>query len=168
MFTYEANTVLETVQSPPVTVFNLGNCGSPFNSACCDWTYTGGYYTPTTEDMNTGKFKLQLVKPMASGYPPTDLCYNNYNISSYIYVYNASNWSYVGSFGFSLNSGQSSETIEMALTALNLQAGTNYYFELDVNSGYSTFQIYNQPWVPTNKKVGGLRIKEIKTNGGGG
>ena len=54
----------------------------------------------------------------------------------------------------------------MALTALNLQAGTNYYFQLNVNSGYSIFQIYNQPWVPTNKKVGGLRIKEIKTNDG--
>ncbi len=166
-FTYEANTVPATVQSAPVTVFNLANCSSPYNSACCGYTYTGGYYTITTEDVNTGKFKMNLVKPMSGGYPPTDLCYNNYNISGYIYVHDPTTWDYIGSYGFSLNSGQASYSITLPLNTLgSLQAGTNYYFHFSVDSGYGTFEITNQPWTPINKKVGGLRIKEIRTNDG--
>jgi RHS repeat-associated protein len=167
-FTYEANTISVSQQSAPIPVFNLGNCGSPFNAACCGTIPVSANYTPTAEDINTGKFKIQLVKPTNGGIPPTDLCANNYNINAYIYVYN--NGTVVSSNGFSLNTAisppQTNGYIEFPLTTLNVVAGVNYSFQLVVNNGYGTFQIYNQPWVPNNKKIGGLRIKEIRTNDG--
>ena len=166
-FTYEANTVPATVQSAPIPVFNIANCSSPYNSACCGFINTSGNYTITPEDLNSGKFKLTLVKPIVPTSPPSDLCYNNYNISSYIYVYDHTTWAYMGSYGFSLNPGQSNYDITLPLNTLgNLQAGIEYYFHLAVDNGYSTFQITNQPWTPINKKIGGLRIKEIRTNDG--
>jgi RHS repeat-associated protein len=163
-FTYEANAVPKTVQSAPVTVFNLGNCSSPLNTACCGLVTVSNFYTTTTEDINTGKFKLQLVKPTNGS--TGDLCPNNYNITAAITAYN--NGVFVGSYQISLSTNpvQSNTFIEYPLTNLNLVVGVNYSFELVVNSGYATFQIYNQPWVFINRKVGGLRIKEIKTNDG--
>jgi RHS repeat-associated protein len=165
-FTYEANTAPKTVQSSPVQVFSMGNCGSPFDIACCGIKIPTANYTPTAEDISTGKFKIQLVKPMGSGYPPPALCSNSSNIRADLTVYN--NGVYVGSYALSLSTNpvQANASIEYPLTNLNVMAGVNYTFELSVNSGYATFQIYNQPWVPINKKIGGLRIKEIKTNDG--
>jgi RHS repeat-associated protein len=168
-FTFEANTLSSFVQSSPTTVFSLVNCPNAINTACCGFTYVYNYYTPTTEDISTGQFKLQLTRPVNTGSygsPPTDLCPNNYDVTTHIYIYDAY-WNYVGTYGFQLSAGQSNYSVTLPFNYFGtLQAGMQYYFELDVTNGYSVFQIYNQPLVITNKKVGGLRVKEIKSNDG--
>jgi hypothetical protein len=168
-FTFEANTVSTFVQSQPNTVFSLVNCPNALNTACCGYTYAWNYYTPTAEDINTGKFKLQLTRPVNTGSyggPPTDLCSSYYDVTTHIYIYDAY-WNYVGNYSFQLNSGQSNYSVTLPFNYFGtLQAGMQYYFELDVSNGYSVFQIYNQPMVINNRKVGGLRVKEIKSNDG--
>jgi RHS repeat-associated protein len=166
-FTFEANTVPAAEPSPPVTVFSLVNCPNPLNTACCGYTYPYGLYRPTAEDISTGQFKLTLARAVttaSNGNPPADLCTNGYNTSAYIYVYDIY-WNYIGTFGYSLSAGQSYDSQTKNFNYFGtLQAGTFYYFQLVVTNGYSTLEIYNQPVVVNNKKVGGLRVKEIRSH----
>jgi Domain of unknown function (DUF6443) len=165
-FVYEANTISSLDQSPPITVFNLVNCPNPYNASCCGLSSGTANYTLTTEDMNTGKFKLQLTKTMGStiGNTYTELCSGAYDITARINVYQGS--SLIGTHGFAVAANQTSNVIELSPSSLNVQVGILYRFELVVTNGYSTFEIYKRPWTLVNRPVGGLRIKEIKTHDG--
>jgi hypothetical protein len=164
-FTYEANTVSELGQGSIQTVLSMYNCASATSTACCGTTTNAAYYTITTEDLATGKFKIQLTKPI--DYLGNYLCSSSADVSARINVYNPANWSLVGTYGFPLGTNQSTSSITLPLTNLgSFQAGIPYYFELVVVSGYANFTLTKQPYQTLNKLVGGLRVKEIRTNDG--
>jgi RHS repeat-associated protein len=170
-FTYEANTVTETVQTAPISVFNLSNCSSPFVATCCGSTGAADNYV-TELDISTSKYKLNLVKPMGSGNPPPALCPNGSTITAVLNVYDELTFMLVGTKQLFLSVPLNEQSTELTGTLASLgtlspiQNNTNYYFELLVENGYAKFEITNEPWTPINKKVGGLRIKEIKTHDG--
>jgi RHS repeat-associated protein len=168
-FTYEANTIPASVQSPPTTVFSLVNCSNPLNTNCCGTTYAGASFTPTAADISSGTYKLQLTRTIDYNNNGAELCTGGYDVTTHVYVYDDT-WNIIGSMGIQLSNGyplQASSFVTFPLTNLaNFQAGATYYIQLDGTNGYATFNISKQPWVTTNKLVGGLRIKEIKTHDG--
>jgi RHS repeat-associated protein len=165
-FTFEANTISESVQQPPQSRYLLTTCASPFDNACCGYKESPGFFPITQEDINTGTFDIQLVQPVSGTLPYGPLCQSTY-LQAYIYVYD-SNMNYVGSKSLFLDTNlqSSASTQPIPLSDLNILQANTYNFKLTVTDGFARFRIFNQPWVPTNKQVGGLRVKEIKTNDG--
>ena len=167
-FTFEANTYSTTQQSLPNYVLNLANCSNPANSNCCGFTPVIGNYPITQEDLNTGRFTLQLTNTFNSAVnPPQPLCSGS-DPNTHIYVFDAVTNMQVGSYGLGMTFSQANPApIDLPISFLgSLQVGKTYRFELDVNNAYSTFKLYNQPWMPVNKKIGGLRVKQILTTDG--
>ena len=164
-FSFEANTVPFNTQSDPVQVFSLANCSNPTNPACCGYTSAYSSYTFTSEDISTGKFTLQVTAIPNFSY--TCSGYTNYNPSGYIYIYDA-NWNYIGSYGLGLNNGEPYSTVppQSLSTLANFQVNTTYNFQIAATNSYTTFKITNQPYIAITRKVGGLRIKEIKSHDG--
>ncbi|MBL7818777.1 MAG: RHS repeat-associated core domain-containing protein [Saprospiraceae bacterium] len=174
-FTYEANTYAKLQSGPQQSrITTLYSCGSAISNSCCGIitppvTTT---FTPNAEDLLTGKFNLQLTRPVTS--TGTPLCNSAYDPTTHVNVYRTG--VLVGSLGISLNSNSSVPLqtsygiLQQSLTNNNFFTGWKvdslYTLELVTQSGYATFEIYNEPKVATNILVGGLRVKEIKSTDG--
>jgi RHS repeat-associated protein len=169
-FTFEANTVPTIAQVPPVQVLQLTNCTSPFDASCCGTgtngqTTTISTYTPSTEDIATGKFTLDLVRPIG-GTNGTSQCGTTYEPAIMIEVYIGS--TFVTSLGTGFIAGQTTYALSpRPLSELGITSTTTTYtLKFYVTNGYGKFRITNQPFVSSNRVVGGLRVKEIKTTDG--
>lgn len=169
--TYEANdySASQNIISEQISVGPLSNCTYP-QAACCTNTQTATTYTLNSTQLNQAKFRLIL---------------NNLNIGPYQYcnignpnppspsvnitVKQTSNNVVVGSYGFNITNAQSSNTVTQMLTTLaTLSAGVSYSFTLTVQHGKGEFYIFTEGStnIDVNKKVGGLRVKEIRIHDG--
>jgi Domain of unknown function (DUF6443) len=162
-FTFEANTIPATLQSPPQSRGTLYSCPSAIDASCCGvLPAVTTTFTPTAEDTATGKFTLQLTRPVnttGSG----ALCSNTYNPTAHANIYQGS--TFLGSIALTLGTSSADTTITRSLKSLytGWQVGTAYTVELLGTSVYATFALFNQPLVSGNKAIGGLRVKEIRT-----
>ena len=167
-FTFEANTASILAQTAPLSVYTLASCSSPISQDCCGTgtngqTLTTATYKPTKEDILSGTFILSLDK--LTGNNGASFC-PTYDPATYIYIYDGT--TRVGSLSLTLISGETSaSSTSKPLSYLGITDTTvTYSFELYSTNAYSRFKIYNQPTILSNKVVGGLRIKEIKTSDG--
>ncbi len=169
--TYEANDYLtfQNVSSEQISVGPLSNCTYP-QAACCTNTQTVTTYTFNATQLNQAKFRLILTNLNIGPYQYCNIGNPNPPSPSVnITVKQTSNNVVVGSYGFNLTNTQSSNTITQLLTTLaNLSASVSYTFTLTVQHGKGEFYIFTEgsTSVAVNKKVGGLRVKEIRIHDG--
>ena len=165
-FTFEANTAPKQVRTAPNQEFSIKSCGSAISSNCCGQTSISALYTPSQEDYYSGRFTLQVTKPVNPSAQGAALCTSSDNpygqISAYL------NGSLVGSYSYALDPsyspGAATPLIDLPLSTLNLQVGVQYTMILVANNSYTVSTIYNQPYSSINRVVGGLRVKQILTN----
>lgn len=156
-FVYEGNTIYTLTQGTPSAVFTLTNCPSPLSQSCCGTTITSAFRTLTPTELSTGSYKLHLVQTQGT------TCSSATNISILLKVFNGA--TQVGSAAFNISGG--SQIITGSLSSIGVTSSSiNYKYEITVTDGYGKFEIITTPSVYANKVVGGLRIKEIRTNDG--
>ncbi len=158
-FMYEGNTVYTTTQGSPATIFTIQNGTSPLDQACCGTTVTSGFKTLTATEISNGTYKLHLVQTQGTS------CSAATFINIVLRVYNGA--TQVGTTSFNISGGSQILTGTIASIGAST-AAVNYKFEITVTDGYGKFEIQTTPTITINKVVGGLRIKELRTNDGSG
>jgi RHS repeat-associated protein len=167
-FVYEANDYRELVTTyvRQYVVDNLTNC-SQANGICCSPSQPTATATfATTVDINADSFSLEMTNTNCTS---PQYCYSGPVSVSIEVRYNGNN-QLLTVYNFNLAPGASFGKIAEKLTTLynGFQTGIAYKFVLCASGGKGVFSIFksspNNQYVTT--KVGGLRIKEIRSSDG--
>ena len=136
------------------------NCGDrTVNSTAPHVTFA------TASEIVTASFKIYLT----SAYQTR--CENSTDKVVRMTVYNAATGAKIGnsySFNQSNFPGQSAGNITKKFSEVNisLQSGVAYRFELYARNGMGKLEVFSVPKVSVIAKVGGLRVKSVKSNDG--
>jgi RHS repeat-associated protein len=163
IFNFEANTIPTSIQLPPQNLRTIYSCPSAIDASCCGvLPLVTTAFTPSADDVTTGKYKFQLTRPVSTTGGGA-LCPSTYNPTAHANFYQGS--TFLGSIALTLGANSGDTTITESIKSIytGWQEGTTYTVELVGTSVYASFTLFNQPLVSGNKWVGGLRVKEIRT-----
>ncbi|WP_373550644.1 RHS repeat domain-containing protein [Haliscomenobacter sp.] len=167
-FVYEANDYQEltTVYTRQYVVDNLTNCFQA-NGICCSPSQPVATATFTsTVDIAVDSFSLEMTSTNCTS---PQYCYAGPVSVSIEVRYNGNN-QLLTVYNFNLSPGESYGKVIQKLSTLynGFQTGIAYKFVLCASGGKGVFSIFKSN--PSNQyvttKVGGLRVKEIRSNDG--
>lgn len=179
-FTYEANdystTTGTTTTVTQVVMPEVSNCSYP-QASCCTTQQGVNTFTFTSDQLNQLKFKLSLynlnnVPTNPSSYKFCNTGNSNPPQASVgIYIKRTSDNVAVGAYSFNLaNNDDYHEIIGPLTNITTLSPGVSYTFTIQVSWGKGAFSLFKETTsnntTLVNRKVGGLRIKEIRTHDG--
>ncbi|MBK8563172.1 MAG: hypothetical protein IPN76_07430 [Saprospiraceae bacterium] len=145
--------------SPPLL---LQTAVQPYKYLVCGQKVVSTNYTFINDPIGSVKFQLKLTQP-------DTLCSNQGNpITLVVKAYNNSNQQIGTSVGFNIQSG-SRTTVLIPISQLigsSPPIGTPITFQLTTVDGWGEFRAFNITSTAITKKVGGLRIKEVRTHDG--
>ena len=165
-FTTEANTVPDMEYTITNHIEDLQNCvpppfPNPLGSACCNAGTTVSDYKTFTSAQITGlMYKLVL----RSEDIPQSGCSGEF-AKILFEIYDVGTLMGSKTLGFVPNPNIVVKTVEEDVSAIaTLAPGTQYEFRITVEYGHGVGDVWDQSLTPINRKVGGLRIKEIRNS----
>ncbi len=173
-FTYEANTV-QTMVPTTVEKLHLYSCADLYIGNCCGVqtnTSANIQFTSTELQNNNTKFKISLADiPPYFSPPAPSTCVNQYTVPVTVTALRGSDNATMGSYSFNISGNPDNQTVwspEVNLSYLEgngitFLANTNYKFRISTTDGYGQLYINSTTSSLQNKTVGGLRIKEIRS-----
>jgi RHS repeat-associated protein len=167
-FTYEANRYDGTLPNQEVKkVDRLPSC--PFTiPQCCGTTSnpSGLFSFNTLEELNTAKFRIHDITAIPPTGTPSVSC-TNINFLLKVEIFRSGEVIPIGTWSQnpgSQNVIQKNLTELMINTNIALVVGQQYYVKFTTTNIYALLTVFSTVNLPSTIIVGGLRIKEIRTN----
>lgn len=160
-FTYESNVARANISSPNIKV-NIKSCLLTLPQCCGNQEGNSSPVSFSSTELNDTKFWVRLDRVYSSA------CYGSQNVTVQVSAYNYPSGTSAGyTFAFNLSVGEDWDTtIWKNITDIitNPVANQQYTFKIKTTDGYGVLKIRSTVTNFVNRTVGGLRIKEIRSN----